>query len=103
MPNEPRLYTVTLSRVTIITLATKVKLSQLIKLADIGVLIGPGVRPVLEQMLRTKAGVDVAQELNLSTKKISRLKRALGIPLDPREGNSKTTVWRRAREAKNNK
>ena len=42
--------------------------------------------------------MDVAQELELSTKKVSRLKRALGIPLEPREGDSKTTAWRRAKE-----
>lgn len=101
MPNEPRLYTVTLGRVTMITLGPEVKPTQLTKLPGIGILIGPGVRPILEQLLRSKAGVDVAQELSLSTKKVSRLKRALNIPLDPRDGTSKTTAWRRAREAKN--
>jgi len=99
LDHEPRLYTVTLGRVTVISLKPTVKLTGLTKVPGVGVLIGPGVRPILEQMLRSQAGVDVAQELELSTKKVSRLKRALGIPLEPREGGSKTTTWRRQKAA----
>ena len=97
--NEPRLHSVTLGRVTLISLKPSVRLTGLAKVPGVGVLIGPGVRPILEQMLRSQAGVDVAQILNLSTKKISRLKEALGIPLDPREGDSETTAWRRQKAA----
>ena len=99
LDHEPRLYTVTLGRVTVISLKPTVKLTGLTKVPGVGVLIGPGVRPILEQMLRNKAGVDAAQILNLSTKKVSRLKEALGIPLDAREGGSKTTTWRRQKAA----
>ena len=96
---QPRLHSVTLGRVTLISLKLSVRLTGLTKILGVGVLIGPGVRPILEHLLRNKAGVDVAQILNLSAKKISRLKGALGIPLDAREGDSETTAWRRQKAA----
>lgn len=94
-----QLHTATQGQTAIITLEETVRPAQLTKIPGLAILIGPGVRPVLERMLRKLAGVDVAQVLGLSTKQVSRLKGALGIPLDPREGKSRTTAWRRQKAA----
>lgn len=95
LDHEPRLYTATYGRVTLISLEP----IHFHKVAGVAVLIEAGATPAVEKLLRTKAGIDAAEALGLSEKKISRLKKGLGIPLQPREGDSKTTLWRRGKEA----
>lgn len=92
---EPRLYTVTLGRATFVSLAP----THFEKIPGVEVYIDAGAKTLLTKRLESQAGVDMAQELGISTKKISRLRRALGITLDPREGTSKTTAWRRQKAA----
>ena len=91
----PRLYSVTLGRITLIS-TEPIHYS---KVNSLGVYIDAGAETALKKLLETKAGIDAARELGLSEKKLSRLKKGLGITMQPREGNSKTTIWRRGKEA----
>ncbi len=91
LDNLPRLYITTQGQLVVISLEKKVTTASLIKIPGLSILIGPGVRPILERMLRTMAGMDVALALGMSTKRVSRLKRGLGIPMELRGGDRRTT------------
>lgn len=93
---DQRLFSITLSRATFVSLQPL----HLEKIPGVEVYIDAGAKTLLRKRLESQAGVDMAQELKISPKKISRLRKGLGIPLEPREGTSRTTAWRRAKGKK---
>lgn len=67
------------------------------KLPGVDVYVDAGAKTLLKKLVENTPGIDVAQEYKISTKLVSRLRRALGITLETREGTSETTAWRRKR------